>query len=367
MIRYYAYYSCGGYKDMYLGNSSDTVKYSYFLPLLAVWKAGSKPEFEEKLKQTEHLQKIEVISKDNNFGFPAQAKTLFSHGGYKAIYLTLSNGDTCFCVRDIKNGVKDEENRDVPFNILMIASGMDDIKRLDSFVLFHLTKIEDLYKTLAQLFSYDPTVNGIRFDLALINKIIEEVTLSPKELLHHLNQVNFLFVDSISRNMPAFKELGLSIEQVDLVVDNNGKYSGSIKYLEEKPVNLEPESRENPEIIESEEIKNDSPEREEVLEIPSNNNNLQPDSDDVKETISQILVSLNDIRQHLSQTDHQIKKQSENIFEHIIKILRNQQSQENHQRIDGERNSNAISIPQGNLLIIGIAFLVGFLLGALIF
>ncbi len=33
MIRIYGYYSCGGYKDMYLGNNEGEPQPTYFLPL----------------------------------------------------------------------------------------------------------------------------------------------------------------------------------------------------------------------------------------------------------------------------------------------------------------------------------------------
>lgn len=38
MIRYYAYYNHGGYKDFYLGNQEENVKSKFFLPLVMIKK-----------------------------------------------------------------------------------------------------------------------------------------------------------------------------------------------------------------------------------------------------------------------------------------------------------------------------------------
>lgn len=230
MIRYYAYYSCGGYKDLYLGNSSLQTEYTYFLPLLATWQKGSKPEHIEKLKQIEGIQQIEVISKDNNFDFPTQAKNLFSHGGYRVIYLTLSNGDTCLCVRDITNGAKDEEDRDVPFNILITASGNDDVKILDQFCLNSLNLSDGFYGLMSPLFSYDPQVNGIKFNIGKLNNTIYDATIPNKELEHRPNHVIFLIIDSAAMASTALNELNLNRDQIDYIKSNDGKYIGSLEY-----------------------------------------------------------------------------------------------------------------------------------------
>ena len=50
MIRLYAYYSCGGYKDMYLGSSDTAASPSYFLPLLPVMKKRGRTDEVEKIK-----------------------------------------------------------------------------------------------------------------------------------------------------------------------------------------------------------------------------------------------------------------------------------------------------------------------------
>ena len=55
MIRYYTYYSCGGYKDLFIGSDVDQADASYFIPLLNVWKKSDKPGMAEKIKRAEML------------------------------------------------------------------------------------------------------------------------------------------------------------------------------------------------------------------------------------------------------------------------------------------------------------------------
>ena len=40
MIKYYAYYNFGGYKDFYLGSQEEGIPSKYFLPLLAVYESS---------------------------------------------------------------------------------------------------------------------------------------------------------------------------------------------------------------------------------------------------------------------------------------------------------------------------------------
>ena len=230
MIRYYAYYSCGGYKDLYLGNSTLEAENTYFLPLLAIWQKGPKPEYAEKLKQVDGLHKIEVVTRDKCHDFPDEAKILFSHGGYRVIYLTLSNGDTCLCVRDITNGTTDEEDREIPFNILITASGDEDIKILDGFCLGMHTNINKLYDLFSTLLTYDPYANGIRFNLKKINQALYQ-TPTPLQGIHHMaRQVIFLAVDSKDMLQIALLELNLKIEQVDYIVFNDRTSIGQLRY-----------------------------------------------------------------------------------------------------------------------------------------
>lgn len=398
MIRYYAYYSCGGYKDMYLGNDSDEKDFTYFLPLLSVWKTGAKVEYSDKLKQVEGLQLIEIVTNNNDFGFPAQAKNLFSHGGYRIIYQTLQNGDTCLCVRDVKNDAKDEENRDTPFNILITASGDKDVKRLDAFALNFLSHMNELYESFTHLFSYAPIVNGLKFSLALINELLNKSPEPEREIAHKLNRVVFLVVDSLSMSQTAFNELGLLRAQIELIADIKGKRIGTIDFNEILTPTVKFKIQEN-EVVTTDddgEKQSDDVAETNLVEITTNGDSDITSSSDIissYKTISKLEdVQLNAIKSEhnnelksmlitiietLSSNSSSIKDIQENIsnyrmeevFNRVLQSIEKVQNCQNCQSIvksDSERNYDTITIPKVQLWAIGIALIVGFLLGAII-
>lgn len=401
MIRYYAYYSCGGYKDLYLGNNSLQTEYTYFLPLLATWQKGSKSEYIEKLRQIEGLQQIEVISKDNSFDFPSQAKNLFSHGGYRVIYLTLSNGDTCLCVRDITNGAKDEEDRDIPFNILITATGEDDVRILDHFCLDSLKQQNGFYELMSPLFSYDPIINGIKFHLGKLNSTIYDAPTTAGELEHTPNRVNFIIVDSAAMLPTAINELILRREQIDYIKSNDGKYSGSLVYKStyspggltggnsqtefEKEV---PNSDNNYDVVKEVQSKDEEVSTSEKPSIKTNNHEFQEDNSDKQEPINEIQstneVNINqqylDIQRVLTDLTMRIEKIGEGLNDSkseasstVTKILEQINSLKNDMSKHlptlpvQPKEDDSVSISKIHLWIAGAALIVGFLLGTLIF
>ena len=62
MLRYYSYYSVGGYKDFYLGSNADQFDASYYLSLLPVWeKRAQEKEDAELQKKVDELKKLPSI------------------------------------------------------------------------------------------------------------------------------------------------------------------------------------------------------------------------------------------------------------------------------------------------------------------
>lgn len=400
MIRYYAYYSCGGYKDLYLGNSSLKTEYTYFLPLLATWQKGSKPEHIEKLKQIEGLQQIEVISKDNNFDFPTQAKNLFSHGGYRVIYLTLSNGDTCLCVRDITNGAKDEEDRDIPFNILITASGNDDVKILDQFCLDSLKQPNGFYELMSPLFSYDPIINGIKFHLGELNSTIYDVPTSDQDLEHTPNRVNFIVIDSATMASTALNELNLKREQIDYIKSNDGKYSGSLVYKSafspdgltggNSQTEFEKEAQNSDnyyDVVKEVQSKDEEVSTSEGLPIQINNHEFLNDNSDKQEYINEIQSTnegninqqyldiqrvLTDLRIRIEKIGEGLNDSKSEASSNVTRILDQINSLKDVSNPlptlpVQPKEGDSISISKIHLWISGAALIVGFLLGALIF
>ncbi len=223
MIKIYGYYSCGGYKDMYLGNSDNCADCTYYLPLLPMIKNRNKAEDADKIEKLEQLSPIHIITNDKHYGFPSECNTLFSHGGYVAIYKTLSNSDTCFALKDIPSTDKDEMGRYIPFNILLIANDSESKSKLENFAFYAKDNYNECIEFCTKLFSYDYIVNGIKFDLpAIIDKIksLPNYNFKPKYINNHLI---YLMIHSVANIEIAFREQKLSRNNTPCVVDTNGR------------------------------------------------------------------------------------------------------------------------------------------------
>lgn len=235
MIKVYGYYSCGGYKDMYLGGNDTNVEATYFLPLLPMMKQRNKPEEIQKISELEQLPKIEIISQNNLFGFPEEGKIMFSHGGYIAIYRTISNGDACFALRDIHSSTQDEEGRNTPYNIIIVASGLEDIKLLDNFAISFIPNSKKYIKFFSALFSYDAIINGITFDLPALYNNIKKSHSKPSSILGHQKQpIVYLMVDSSQSLSIAMKEQQLEIENISCIIDVSGNIISGRLSLEDR-------------------------------------------------------------------------------------------------------------------------------------
>lgn len=178
MLKYYSYYNVGGYKDMYLGDSSMKATETHYLPLLSIWKkkaASGDSEADAKVKLNENLSKIQILSSKDNFGLPEEATLMFSHGGYKVINKLTSNGESIFAIRDIESSSKDESGRNIPFLIVIVGTTEDDVVSLEKVTAYASSHLESFSKELADLFYYDADKNGVVFKLSSMNAIIKRI------------------------------------------------------------------------------------------------------------------------------------------------------------------------------------------------
>ena len=224
MIRLYAYYSCGGYKDMYLGSSDTAASPSYFLPLLPVMKKRGRTDEVEKIKYQESLQHVCIVTSSESYGFPADAANMFSHGAYKAVYRTLQDGSSCLSMHDIPSNETDEEGRDIPFTLMFVADGEEDSAKLDCMAAVLLKDMTAWQQLFTSLFAYDPTVNGIKFDLP---KIMARINDTKQESNCYIDRtqgknVAYLMLNENNGVKIALKEQNLKREEVSCFVDANG-------------------------------------------------------------------------------------------------------------------------------------------------
>lgn len=178
MLKYYSYYNVGGYKDMYLGDSSMKDAETYYLPLLSIWKkksASGDTEAETKVKLTEELPKIQLLSTKENFGLPDEATQMFSHGGYKVINTVNKKGESILAIRDIESSSKDESGRKIPFLMVIVGTSESDAIALEKVSAYASSHLESFGKKLAELFYYDADKNGVVFKLSSMNAIVKKI------------------------------------------------------------------------------------------------------------------------------------------------------------------------------------------------
>lgn len=233
MIKYFTYYSCGGYKDIYIGSDKDSAPSSYLIPLLNIWKKSNKPENAEKIARAESVQHVELITKSNSAGFPSECNLMFSHGGYCAIYRTLTDGRVCLCIRDISNGATDEEGRETPFNFLFLADDQESILKLDRLAVEYLSNDNEINESIAHAISYDYKVNGVKFDLSELNSLLPPKSESSSALYHEAGTIDYLKIASRLQLPVALKEQNLVPKTVKSVWGSAGTIYGGLQFFKD--------------------------------------------------------------------------------------------------------------------------------------
>lgn len=253
MLKYYSYYNVGGYKDMFLGDSSMNAPETYYLPLLAIWKkkaASGDSDAESKIKSVESLAKIQLLSSRESFGLPQEAETMFSHGGYKVLYTVIANGESIFAIRDIESESKDESGRTIPFLLVIVGTTEKDAKLLEKVATFASSHLESFSKDLSALFCYNAEINGVVFKLSSINAIVKKISEEGNNNLLTIDGVHtveskrglvslLVLPDGISRDM-AITEQNLKGKVVQTVsiskvlpLDNQKKLVAALKGIKD--------------------------------------------------------------------------------------------------------------------------------------
>ena len=181
MFHFYTYYSVGGYKDMYLGNSGVTdVAQTYYLPLLPSMKqkanSGDKI-MQEKVEKLEELAKIELLTKDSRYGLPVAADSLITHSGYKVIYMHLESDKHIVVLRDIQGKGEDENGRAIPFLLAIMCDAASDVPLLDRLATYLACNTQSAENKFLSFLHYDVNANGLCFEL---KAICEWITSLPE-------------------------------------------------------------------------------------------------------------------------------------------------------------------------------------------
>ncbi len=227
MLKFYTYYSVGGYKDLYLGNSTMDDEFTYLLPLLGIQRKRAEAEGDEQLaervKQLDALPKILLVNQASSYGFPKSGARLVSHGGYKLVYTHLEEDSYVLILRDILGENKDVSGCSIPFLMMIVADNMQDARKLATVTAFWGNHTSSVSEKIASMLIYDKEVNGIKFCLRQFNTFIEdcanrqdyiETTLSRVYVRTEPNTVGALIMASELYTKRAIEELGLHNKRI---------------------------------------------------------------------------------------------------------------------------------------------------------
>jgi len=177
MLRYYSYYSVGGYKDFILGTSEDKQEATYYLPLLPVLEERAKTD-NNVAKQVEYLMglpQIHQLSADETYNLPKSARKLFSHAGYKLIYKHLVGDYYALALRNISGKAKDEHGRVIPFMFVILGDSKNDLSVLDLLATYFACNIKAVENVLSKFLFMDIETNGLKFELNKFNLWVKDI------------------------------------------------------------------------------------------------------------------------------------------------------------------------------------------------
>lgn len=212
MIHYFTYYSVGGgYKDLYLGNSSQTDACRFFLPLLKIEQKQAEENndatLREKTERQSALPKIEVLTSEQRFGLPASVtNNITSQGGYHLIYTHVEREKYVIVLRGITGNDKDESGRPIPYLLCFMCDSSSDLPTMDRLAGYISQNMGTAKNQISKFLQYDAKENGLRFEQAEMlkwmnvigeqqqNNTLSLVSGETRELHAHANEVALIVV-----------------------------------------------------------------------------------------------------------------------------------------------------------------------------
>lgn len=244
MIRYYAYYNHGGYKDFYLGSFLDEEDFKYFLPLLSIHEQSLIDHPNEILRKEVERQKLLaklVVLSDTTieYNYPSAARTLMSHSGYKLLLRQYASNTHVLAIRDIPGSV-DSYGRRTPFNMMFIGDNEEDVQSLDilsEYVRCNLSTFETFLNTI---FENDLIENGLKVHLkelnAELNRIISEKQFNRKEDITN-KSVRMVIIPTGMSLSNCLHEQNISKYNLAVCYDTNGQQIFKAEQPQELPRN----------------------------------------------------------------------------------------------------------------------------------
>lgn len=177
MLKYYSYYSVGGYKEFFLGDKESTEEFTYYFPLLSILEDEAKntESVTERVEKLKALPKIEQLSESNTFGLSQLAQTLFTEEGYKLIYRHLEGEISALAIRDVSNNATDDMGKPIPFLFVITGEGRKDVQNLDLLAAYMANNLTKAQSSIAGFIGMNYELNGLEFSLSRCNAWVEEI------------------------------------------------------------------------------------------------------------------------------------------------------------------------------------------------
>ena len=228
MIKFYAYYNHGGYKDFYLGSQTENVDFKYFLPLLNVHEHALKDNYDEELHKNVERQKslpklVALSDQTISYNYPSGARVMMSHSGYKLLYRQIKQ-QYILAIRDI-SGKTDSYGRQSPFNVMIIGDSEEDIKHLDSIAEYIRSNIFTFEEQVSSFFENDFVENGLRFNFKAFNTLLYDIVSKNLSLSidNKLNlPIRLLIIPSLTKIDKALSEQCIMLNDILLCYNVEG-------------------------------------------------------------------------------------------------------------------------------------------------
>ncbi len=241
MIKFYAYYNHGGYKDFYLGSQAEETVFKYYLPLLNVHESVLENNYDEELMRCVERQKqlpklIQLSEQTIEYNYPSWARKMMSHSGYKLLYKCLGH-HAILAVRDIP-GKKDAYGRQTPFNVMMCGDSVEDIENLDSIAEYIRCNMSVFEEKICSFFENDFVENGLKFShaafIAYVSEIIsEKLSLDIDDALKL--PIRMLIIPLYATIDNALREQGIAKKELMLCYNIDGVMLCKAKSVHEPP------------------------------------------------------------------------------------------------------------------------------------
>jgi hypothetical protein len=247
MIRYYAYYSFGGYKDMLLGNSDmKDVREVFYSPFYEQWRkndtSGSIIEtMSEQMNKLDQKQHITILTKENSSLMPSDALTFVTHSGFELACCRSQTGQTIVAIKNLRGEMRDEYDRDIPFMLQFISDDENQMLLLCEFVRQHWPETVGL---LSGLFAYNVGLNALQCNLGILNDWVTEVlanSITLDDVQEYCRLPLVVISNGVSVDYLA-KELGFNKRDFGLVYSLSGEvvYKKSCVRMEHTDIAIVP-------------------------------------------------------------------------------------------------------------------------------